>query len=121
MSSDDNFRDLFDLAEDVFGLIDENEDRIRSVIGSNKVQLGEGEMMKELHKSEDEIRIVAETKEEFSKVNVKKSDGDLFIEFNDKSLMSSVPDDVRIEDSRVLLNNGVLEVTVPRGDEDGDR
>jgi len=106
---------IFNLAQEVMSLYEENEDRISSIMGGgDTVDITDTRPLREVQKMEDKVRVVTETEDEYETVSVRDENGALVIGLNDDELAVEVPDDTDISQTEATYANGVLEVTVPR-------
>lgn len=117
MSERDKLEEIFEMFQDGMDLIEENEDKIERIMGrAGKVKLGDDDPLKELMKTDEEVLIMVETKDDFSSIGVEEEDGGVKISLNEKIVKADIPDDCVVQDVDANLTNGVLEVTIPRGE-----
>lgn len=119
MTEDNNkdIRNILDLADGIVSFIEENQDTISDAFGGKGVSLSDRDPLKSIVKEDDIVIVTIETKDEVDEVGFKRKDGKVRFMINDKSIKVSMPEDARLGDAEAVLNNGVLEVKVPRGDE----
>lgn len=110
--------DIYDILKEGMELVDEHEEKINRLMGGKGVVgLKEQDPLRSLEKRDDEVSIVVETAGGFSSIGVVDADGKVIIELNDKEVIADVPEDANIKGADAALNNGVLEVTIPRGED----
>lgn len=117
MAKDDDFtiRGIMDLLDDAIGYVEENRDTFESIFGGSRLRLGEHDPLMEASKMDDRVIITLEvSSEEFSNVSLEYDNGKLKIRFNGKSVIADVPGDIVMEDANADLNNGVLNLEIPR-------
>lgn len=116
MSNKDKIDDIFDLVRSGIDLIDEHEDKLNNILNSSQdsIRIDDRSPLTSFQKSEDEVTITVETKEEFESISISKSGGEVTISLNDKDVVADVPRDVDIKQVDANLNNGVLDVNIPR-------
>lgn len=118
MSERDKLDDIYDLLKTGAELLDEHEDKLKNVMGgSGEVNLTEQAPLKHIEKTDDEVIITVEGDGGFSSISVMQHDGKVVIEMNEKEVIAEVPDDVNIGETNAQMNNGVLDVTIPRGED----
>lgn len=121
MKDGDNNQDVTDMIESAIDFYQQNKDIVESFMPeSNSVQIDEKSPLKEAIIQDDEVIIAVETHDEgFSDVLIDETEQGVAVGINGEKIMAKVPEDVSIEDAQANLNNGVLEVKIPRtgGDE----
>lgn len=118
MSKDDDFgiKDIIKLIEDATSYIDDNRDMIESITGSGRIRLRDEDPLVEATKTEEKVIITMEVSgESFSNISLMYNDGVLKVDFNGDVVTADVPGDIMMEDADASLNNGVLNIEIPRG------
>lgn len=119
--------DMIDLVEKATELYRDNEDKINEMVGKegNRMVIEEQESLKTYNVTEEEITVTIETTLagesqmglEYDADNnnlIVKSGGD------DEYIIDLKQNDVDISSIDYEINNGVLNITIPRGDENGN-
>lgn len=116
MSDKRNFKDLIEMLEDAMELVEDNEDKINDLFnrGDQKINLKEGVLLSEVQIKDDEVLIMSEAKGDFDSVGISHNNGEFSINMGDEKLIAEVPDDIDAGGTEANLNNGVLEVKIPR-------
>lgn len=108
-----------------FGAIDKavnswqnNKDSIESLINKgDEILTEEEDPFFESQVREDHVRIVADVAgEEISEIDINVSDGKAKIKAGSQDISVMVPDDTQMDVIEAFVNNGVLEVKMPRGE-----
>jgi len=119
MGRKDVLTDLFDMVESGMELVEENEEMIRNITGqTNELNLRQSDMLREVNKTEDSIIVISETEEEFDSFSVLREGDKIAIQLDDKDIMVNAPEDCQLEKTEATLNNNVLEVKIPRENND---
>lgn len=109
---------LLSMAEDASNFVDENEGRIKDLLGNNNtVSLKEESPMKEAHKYEDKVVFVAETSGDgISDLKLRHfADQDkLEVDLGDDSVTLLIPDNCKPQEAEYSVSNGVLQLDIPR-------
>lgn len=115
MSDKDKIEDIFDLFQTGMDVIDENEDKINRLLGgSNIIGVKDDDLLKEVIKDEDSVKIIAETKDDYDTVSIRKSGGQVELILDEENIVADIPSDSIVEEVEATINNRVLEVTIPR-------
>jgi len=116
MTSDkEKIDEIIDLVEKTVSFVDEHEGKVKKILGEDdNLSLEQDDLLSELIRNEDSVRIIAETKDEYDEITVQKDGNYVVIGLGDESMRAEVPDDAKIEDVSATLNNKVLEVEIPR-------
>lgn len=121
MNDDDDGIDIVDMFKKASDFVDDNEDLVRSFIPEeNQVDIGEQSPLKSAIVNDDEVIVTVEVKNgKFEDITVKRAEEGVIIGMNGDKVKANIPNDVDIDGADAMLNNGVLEVTLPRqgGDE----
>lgn len=111
-----NLRDLLELADGLVDYIEDNRGTIETMTGANRIRLEDDDPLREVIKEDDKVLLTLEVKDtDFSDVRLEYKKGVLRVKYNDNVVTAKVPGDIKMEDSRIELNNGVLDITIPRG------
>jgi len=115
MGRKDTFKDLLEMVEEAADLIDENENAIRKLTGNERtLDLRQEDMLREVRKSDDEVLIISETEKEYDSFEISKTGGQVTIILDEKKLVANVPEDCNLQGVEAMINNNVLEVSIPR-------
>lgn len=114
----DRIESWFELFEDAKEFYDDNEGRIKDVMGKKGVvSLRDTQPLTQADKLEDEVYIVAETRQD----NVggigflyNEKQNMMTLDMGDDQVQVLLPSDVLVNETEAEINNGVLSVTVPR-------
>lgn len=111
---------IFDMLDKAVNFYEENKDMIQEVAPSgNSVKIDDKSPLREAIVSDDKVMIVVEVKGDgFSNIIIDDTEDGVVVGMNDEKVVAEVPDDVNVDQAGATLNNGVLEVTIPRNKEE---
>lgn len=129
--SDDSDNNIFDLIGDAAETIDkvyednkELIDRVSSAVGEEgqSVDISDKEPLTQLNKTEDFVDITLEVPGgEFDSASISNDDGIIEIGVGEKVFKAQVPSDVDLDSLEYNFSNGVLNIKIPRvEEEEGD-
>lgn len=114
----DKVDDIYELIKGGMDVLDEHEDKLDNLFGSNdSIEIGDNEPLKDLTKSEDEVKVTVETDSDLDSISIRKEEDSVIISMGEKEVIAKTPEDVNLSGVDANLNNGVLDVTIPRGDD----
>lgn len=117
MKDTSNNEGLFDMIDKAINLYNDNKDMIKEVVpDEERLKIDEKSPLREAIVSDDEVIVVVEVKDEsLNNIVVDDSPEDgVIVGMNNQTVKAEVPSDVDIDKTEVSLNNGVLEVKIPR-------
>lgn len=115
MSRKDTFKEIVEMVEDGMELIEQNEDALRRIAGSNnELRLRQQDMLREVKKTDEKVIVITETEKEFDSFELTRVGDDIAIRLDDKDIVVNAPEDCLLDETEATLNNNVLEVTIPR-------
>lgn len=114
--NEDNDRSIVDTVEGILELYEENEDKIKDIVGGNEKSIDAIEPLTEVHVEDDEVVIIAEGVDAAKGYSMVSTDDGVVFNIGDEVIEARLPDDTSVEDADVELVNGVLNVTFSRGD-----
>lgn len=116
MRDNDDNNGIIDTIDKVIGLYEENKDMLEGALPSgNSVKIDDKSPLREAIVTDSEVTVVMEVKGEgFENIRVDDTDDGIIVGLNGKTVKAEVPSDVDIDQAEASLNNGVLEVQIPR-------
>lgn len=108
--------DIVDIIETGIDLFEENRDTIEELVGSsNEVKLGQDSPLTSAQMDEDYVYVTVEAKkDDIDGIKVKETEDGVVLGINGDPVSVDAPDDVNTAGVEAQLNNGVLEVKIPR-------
>jgi len=111
--------EIMAMVDSLMDFVEENDEMIDRLqgggsSGGDTVDLSDQTPLREAIRDDDRVIIASEVKGEVSSINVSEDDGEVVIGINGQELRTSVPNDVDIDGTSANVNNGVLEVEIPR-------
>ena len=113
---ENNDRSIVDTVEGILELYEENEDKIKDVLGGGGKSIDAIDPLTEVHVEDDEVVIIAEGVDTAKGYSMVSTDDGVKFNIGDEVIEARLPDDTSIEDADVELINGVLNVTFSRGE-----
>lgn len=107
---------ILDAVDKIINIYQENKDMVEGVVPSgNSVNIDDQSPLREAIVAEDEVTIVMEVKGGgFDNIRIDDTEKGILVGMNGKTVEAEVPSDVDIDGAEASLNNGVLEVKLPR-------
>lgn len=115
--SKDDIEKLNEVIETIIEAVEYNARLYQELTeGDSHLSLQGHEPLKEAYVEEDKVEIAVQSKDEFSSIGVGQNDGILVLNVGGEDMRFDVPEDVKLDDMEAKFNNGVLSVTIPRGE-----
>lgn len=118
MTDKDKGINVFNAIDGLVDLYEDNKDTIKGVVGDDRKHgISEGDVLKQCFVNEDEVAITVEVGGgDISEVDLDISGDSVKLGIGDETITEEVPDDVDTGNAEAFMNNGVLEVTIPRNE-----
>lgn len=116
MKENKDGNDIFDMVDKAVDFYKENQDMIKGMVdGEDTIRMDDQSPLKTAIVQEDQVIISVEVKDaDFSNVKIDDVDDGVVVGMNGEQVKAEVPEDVDVGDASATLNNGVLEVKIPR-------
>lgn len=116
MSDDNNGSDIFDMLDRAVSFYEKNKETFQGVVpGDDSVVIDDEEPLKQALVDEDKALITVDVgTDELEDIRLALNGTTAEIGIGDKTVKADVPADVDMDQAKAQLNNGVLEVMVPR-------
>lgn len=127
MTDRDKIETFFDIVEDAKELYDENEDKIKNLVNykgdENTIKLKEGEPTISTEVTDDVLIATIETNQDsiidFDFLALYEEDR-LMIDSGDNEWVLDLSEDAVVDKIDASVNNGVLDIQIPRDNNGGD-
>lgn len=121
MTDKNNGSDIFDMIDRAVSFYEKNKDTFEGVVDTaSDVTIDDDDPLKQALVDEDKAMITVDVgTDEISDIQIALNGTTAEISIGGQTLKADVPADVDMDDASAHLNNGVLEVQIPRtgGDE----
>lgn len=116
MSEDKDKGGLFDALDKAIDVYESNEDTIKEFFGDdNEVTIDGEEPLKQALVEEDKAIITVDVGAgDLQNINIQLEGETAKIKIGGSTVTAKVPEDVNMDDAKATINNGVLEVEIPR-------
>lgn len=116
MTDDNKGSDIFDMVDRAVSFYEKNKDTFKSVTDTNDgITIDDEDPLKQAHVTDDEAMITVDVgTDELEDIRLALNGTTVEIGVGDTTITANVPADVDMDDASASLNNGVLEVVIPR-------
>lgn len=116
MSDDNKDKGFFDMLDKAVSFYEENRDTIENVVSEGDgVQIDDDGPLKAAVVNEDEAKITVDVgKDNLQDIEIKLNGTTAVLVIGSNTITAEVPEDVIMDDASAELNNGVLNVQIPR-------
>jgi len=116
MTDDNKGSDLFDMIDRAVSFYEKNKDTIEGAVGTEDgIKLDDDEPLKQASVTDDEVMITVDVGvDDLENIRLALNGTTAQIVVGGKTITAEVPSDVDMDDPEANLNNGVLEVRIPR-------
>lgn len=121
MTDKDKSNNIFDMLDKAVEFYEQNKDMIEGAVpSSGNVSIGEDDPLKKAMVNDDKVIIIVDVgTDKLEDIRLSLNGTKAEIGIGNDSVMVDVPTDVNMDSASAQLNNGILEVEIPRqgGDE----
>lgn len=116
MTKDSGERDIFDILDKAVDLYEDNKDVIKDIApGDESITIDGEEPLKQALVDDDKVIITVDVVgKDIQDVRIALEGTEAKIVIAGDPIKAQVPSDVNMEEAQAELNNGVLEVVIPR-------
>lgn len=116
MKEDNNNNGIFDMVDAAIDFYEDNEDKFRKFIGTNDtVKIDDKSPLKQAHVMDDKVNIAIETGSDgIGEIHLEETEKGLIMGVGNRKVQVEVPSDVDTSKADANLNNGVLDIVIPR-------
>ncbi len=116
MTDESKGSDIFDMVDRAISLYENNKDALQGVVpDDNNVTIDGEEPLKQALVDDDKALITVDVGTDgISNIRLALNGTTAEVTVGDKTVSADVPSDVNMDDAEAHINNGVLEVEIPR-------